>query len=319
MVDQLASAESCRVCGALLNKEQFEVDGLCGQCAAISSSQTSWDAQSSAQTSAPFEVSPVSLEAVPPDPDNPPWGPITGVSIWLVSFAAVIVVPVMAVGAWLLIQSARGAPLPNFAIKEEIGQWLMSPNVLLVQVISTIVAHAITLAICWAVVTKVGSRPFRLTLGWSWGGRPVWYWVVFSACILVGLQVVSQILSRFVPEAESPFAQLLKTSQQIRIAVAVLATFTAPVVEEVVYRGFLFSSLRKRLGLIATVLVVTVTFAGVHVFQNRGAWVSIAGLTLLSLTLTIVRARTKSVLPCVFIHTINNAFASVFIVLNKGS
>lgn len=319
MVDQLASAETCRACGTPLRNDQFQVDGLCTECARASSAKASGDAPSAAGASAPLDIAPVSQQEVPPDPDNPPWGPVTGVGIWLVSFAAIIIVPVIAVGAWLLIQSVRGAPLPNFAIKEEIEQWVMSPNVLLVQVISTIVAHAITLAICWAVVTKVGSRPFWATLGWSWGGRPVWYWVVFSACILVAIQVVSQILSRFVPEAESPFAQLLKTSQQVRIAVAVLATFTAPIVEEVVYRGFLFSSLRKRIGLIATVLVVTVTFAGVHVFQNRGAWVSIAGLTLLSLALTIVRARTKSVLPCVFIHTLNNAFASVFIVLNKAS
>ena len=155
MVDQLASAESCRVCGALLNKDQFQVDGLCGQWAATSSSQASWDAQSSAQASAPFDVSPVLQEKIPPDPDNPPWGPITGVSIWLVSFAAVIVVPVIAVGAWLLIQWAWCAA-PEFTVRET-GAVAESPNVLLVQVISTIVAHAIR----WPYAgrgNQVGSR-----------------------------------------------------------------------------------------------------------------------------------------------------------------
>jgi membrane protease YdiL (CAAX protease family) len=319
MVDLITSADTCRVCGALLNKDQFQGDGLCSACAEAGAPQTSGDAQSGLVSPPSYDFSPPARQENPPDPDNPPWGPVTGVSVWLISFAAIIVVPVIAVGVWLLIESARGAPLPNFAIKEEIEQWLTSPPVLLVQVISTIVAHAITLAMCWAVATRVGSRPFWASLGWGWGGRPIWYWVIFSAGILVAVQVASQILSRFLPEAKSPFAQMLATSQQVRIAVAVLATFTAPVVEEVVYRGFLFSSLRKRIGLIATVTVVTATFAGVHVFQNRGAWVSIAGLTLLSLALTLVRARTKSVLPCVFIHTLNNAFASVFIVLNKAS
>jgi membrane protease YdiL (CAAX protease family) len=142
---------------------------------------------------------------------------------------------------------------------------------------------------------------------------------MFSGCTLLGIQILSQVLIRFLPERESPFDQLLKSSQQVRIAVAILAVCTAPIVEEVVYRGVLFSALRKRIGVILTVIIVTATFAGVHVFQNRGAWVSISGLAFLSLVLTTVRARTKSVLPCVFIHTLNNAFASLVILINKGS
>ena len=37
-------------------------------------------------------------------------------------------------------------------------EWLKSPNLLLVQVLSTILAHAVTIAICWAVVTRLGKR-----------------------------------------------------------------------------------------------------------------------------------------------------------------
>jgi membrane protease YdiL (CAAX protease family) len=53
--------------------------------------------------------------------------------------------------------------------------------------------------------------------------------------------------------------------------------------------------------------------------QYRGAWVTMSGLVFLSLILTLVRARTRSVLPCVTIHLANNAFASVFILLYKAS
>lgn len=106
---------------------------------------------------------------------------------------------------------------------------------------------------------------------------------------------------------------------RVRVAIAVLATFTAPLVEETVYRGVLFSSLRRSLGLVGTVVLVTVMFTGVHVLQYMGAWVTIAGLTLLSLALTLIRARTKSVLPCVLIHTVNNAFFAVLILFNKVS
>jgi membrane protease YdiL (CAAX protease family) len=318
MVDQLTPPETCRVCGASLNREEFPVDGLCRQCARANDAQLPATEQIG-YASEPIEFNPTPAPEAEPDPDQPPWGPFTGISVWLASVAAIIVIPVIAVALWLVIQSARGAPLPNFTVRDEVEQWVMSPNILLLQIVSTIVAHAITLVICWAVVTKLGSRPFWATLGWSWGGHRIWYWIVFSGCTLLGIQILSQVLIRFLPEKESPFDQLLKSSQQVRIAVAILAVFTAPIVEEVVYRGLLFSSLRKRIGVIATVLVVTATFAGVHVFQNRGAWVSISGLAFLSLALTMVRARAKSVLPCVFIHTLNNAFASVVILINKGS
>jgi len=99
----------------------------------------------------------------------------------------------------------------------------------------------------------------------------------------------------------------------------VMAIFTAPFVEEVVYRGVLYSALRKHLGQVPTVLVVTIIFGGVHIFQNFGAWVSISGLMLLSLALTTVRAKTKSILPCFFIHTVNNTVASILILITKSS
>jgi uncharacterized protein len=318
MIDQLTSAETCRVCGAPLNEDHIQLDGLCRNCAEANATPGSYDAESAAVPATTWEPA-QALEEIPPDPDRPSWGPMSGIAVWLLSVAAVIVIPVVAVLVWYLIQSARGVPLPALGVRDELLEWLKSPDLLLVQVLSTIIAHAITIAICWAVVTKLGRRPFWASLGWNWAGHSVWYWLVFSACVIVGLLMVSQLLSRVLPQSEdNAFADLLKSSRQVRIAIAALATFTAPLVEETVYRGILFSALRRHLGLIATVLVVTVMFAGVHVLQYWGAWVSIAGLMLLSLTLTVIRARTKSILPCVMIHTLNNAFFAVVILLNKA-
>lgn len=318
MIDQLTSVVTCRVCGAPLNEDQGNLDGLCSDCAEANATKGSYEAQSAEVPGTPFDPAAIPQQEIPPDPDRPPWGPMSGISVWILSVAAVIVIPVVAVLVWYLIQSARGAQLPDLGVRDELIAWLKSPRLLLVQVLSTIVAHAITIAICWSVVTKVGKRPFWASLGWNWAGHSVWYWVVFSACVIVGLLIVSQLLSRVLPQSEdNAFADLLKSSREVRIAIAALATFSAPIVEETVYRGIVFSALRRHLGFVATVLVVTVMFAGVHVLQYWGAWVSVAGLTLLSLALTVIRARTKSILPCVMIHTLNNAFFSVIILLNK--
>jgi membrane protease YdiL (CAAX protease family) len=256
---------------------------------------------------------------VAPDPDNPAWGPLSGIGVWLLSVAAVIVLPIVAVIVWYLIQSARGAPMPNLGARDELIEWLKSPELLLVQVLSTIVAHAVTIAIIWAVVTRLGKRPFWSSLGWNWAGRSIWYWLAFSACVIVALLIATQLFSRILPQSEeNPFSDLLKSSRGVRIAIAALATLTAPLVEEAVYRGVLYSAIRRHLGLVATIVVVTLMFLGVHLAQYWGAWVSIAGLMLLSLVLTVLRARTKSILPCVLIHTLNNAFFSVIILMNRG-
>jgi membrane protease YdiL (CAAX protease family) len=319
MVDHLASPETCQVCGAVLNKDQFQINAICRECAEAGRQAAAVVPPYQGVSEGFAQSGALPRQLLIADPDYPPWGPASGVGVWVASVAAIIVVPVIAVIAWFVIQSARGAALPNLTSSQEMLEWLKSPNLLLVQVLSTIVAHGITIAICWLVVTRMGKRPFWESLGWNWAGHSIWYWLVFSACVIVGLLLVSQLLARVLPQSEeNSFTELLKSSTRVRIAIAVLATFTAPVVEEAVYRGILYSGFRKFFGVVPTVVVVTVMFAGVHVLQYLGAWVSIAGLTLLSLALTLIRARTKSILPCVAIHTVNNAFFSVLILLNRG-
>ena len=256
---------------------------------------------------------------LPPDPDQPAWSPLTAVGVWAASVAAIIIVPIIAVVVWYIISKARGAEVPGFQAKDELIEWLKSPRLLLVQVASTFVAHAVTLAICWAVVTKLGTRGFWASLGWHWGGRSLVFWLLFSAGVIVALVGFSQVAVRFLPESQdTAFAELLRSSRQVRIAVAVLATLSAPIVEEVIYRGVLFSALRSRIGVALAVVIVTMLFAGVHFLQYSGAWVTISGLIFLSLILTLVRARTGSILPSVTIHFVNNAFFSLLIVANKG-
>lgn len=323
MADQLTSAQTCRVCGALLGNDEFREYGLCPTCAGAGALQGTSQTDASGAALSQFEARPSPTPDVLIDPDHPHWGPVAGVSVWLGSVAAIVLLPSIAVLGYYLIQLARGAPVPSFAPQDdmhELRDWLMSPRLLLIQVLTTIVAHAITIAVCWAVVTKMGTRQFWASLGWNWAGRSVWYWLVFSACVIVGLEILSVILLRFLPQSEdNSFTELLRSSQSVRIAVAVLATFSAPIVEEVVYRGVLFPGLRKRLGVIAAIVVVTLLFPSVHLLQYKGAWVTMSGLLFLSLILTLVRARTSSVLPCVTIHFVNNAFFSVLILFNKVS
>ncbi len=63
-----------------------------------------------------------------------------------------------------------------------------------------------------------------------------------------------------------------------------------------------------------TVTIVTVLFAGVHVWQYRNNIAVIAVITLLSLSLTLVRAVSRRLLPCFLIHLIFNGIQSAVLV-----
>jgi membrane protease YdiL (CAAX protease family) len=60
---------------------------------------------------------------------------------------------------------------------------------------------------------------------------------------------------------------------------------------------------------------VTLLFSAVHGAQYWGKWASMADLTLLSLSLTAMRAASKSVLPSVMLHLIFNGITSLYILI----
>ncbi len=67
------------------------------------------------------------------------------------------------------------------------------------------------------------------------------------------------------------------------------------------------------MGVITAIFVVTILFAGVHVLQYWGSPGTIILITILSLALTLVRATSKNLLPCIILHFIFNGMQSVII------
>ncbi|MBI3650801.1 MAG: CPBP family intramembrane metalloprotease [Acidobacteria bacterium] len=250
------------------------------------------------------------------DPDQPRWGVLGGLGVWISSVAALVIVPSIAVVAWYFIEQIRGANVPLTA--DEIARWAMTPRLILVQIVSSIGAHLVTLAICWAVATGMGKRPLSEAIGWQWEGpSPIAKIGIVIGVVVLSIAVMS-LLPRLLPDSkETPFSQILKASKAVRYVVAFLAVFTAPLVEEFVYRGLLYSPLRKAIGMAGAVSTATILFALVHVPQYWGAWASLTGLLLLSFSLTVIRAKTKSIFPCVMIHMLFNLVGAIGIILGS--
>ncbi len=215
--------------------------------------------------------------------------------------------------------------LSEFALKD--------PTAVFLQVLSTAPAHLLTLLVIWLVVTRIGRRPFWKTLGWDWGKYfGLWSSLGLGAALFVTSSAVAHFLGG---DKLTPLEQVINSSAATRYTIAALATLTAPLVEELVFRGILYSALQRLLarvsslltgateglktrqnliGKIGAVLLVTLLFAGLHVPQYQTNYGVIAAISLLSLSLTLIRAVSGRLLPCYIVHLVFNSIQSVIII-----
>ena len=243
---------------------------------------------------------------VPPTPNDPPWNSVIAIAVWIASVLAIVLVP----SVFLLpyVASQKSALAPN----QSLGEFLQNdPTAIILQIVAIIPAHLLTILLAWAVVTKFNRFSFKETLGWQTGGMAWRHYVL----ILVFFLAVAAVVGYYFPEQENELTRMLQSSRVVVYLVAFMATFTAPIVEEVVYRGILYSAFQRARGAAVAVAAVTLLFALVHVPQYYPSFSTIGLLVLLSLILTLIRARTNNLLPCIVLHTIFNGFQSVLLIL----
>ena len=239
------------------------------------------------------------------DPDNPPWGVGLAFAVWLASVALMFAMPLLAVIPYVFYKYSTSD-------LQQLDQLLLKdPNFLLVTIAATIPAHLATFAIVWAVVTGVRRRPFWPTIGWGWSPKfGVWKSIAAAIALLGSAAVIAQLLG----VNKTPFDEMLESSTAALFATAFLATATAPLIEELVYRGVLYSALKRTTGAVWAVVVVTLLFASVHFWQYQTSPGTIGAIVLLSFGLTIVRATTGRVLPCVVIHLVFNGLQVSYLI-----
>lgn len=238
-------------------------------------------------------------------PDNPPWNSGVAFSVWLLSVFFIFIVPTFFVGVYLV---AAGVDFTNREQLQDVIKNDITSS--LVSLAAVIPAHLLTLAVAWAVITRFNTFSFRQTLGWRFNQFRIWHIFVITALILI----LAAFLTSYFGEQDNEFMRILKSSRAAVYLVAFLATFTAPLVEEVIYRGVLYSAFQRTFGVQLAVILVTFLFALVHVPQYLPDFVSISVICLVSLILTLIRAKTGNLLPCIALHFVFNGIQALFLV-----
>ena len=241
-----------------------------------------------------------------PTPDTPPWGTFAAIGVWVASVLFILVIPTFFLLPYLAMQK------PPITESDKIVEFAKSdPTSIFLQIVAIIPAHLFTVLIAWLIVTQKHKFAFRQTLGWETGGFKWWQYSV----LLVGFFAVAMIVGNFFPEQENDLIRILHSSRSAVYIVAFVATFTAPFVEEVVYRGVLYSAFQRRMGVPMAFILVTFLFAVVHVPQYYPSYSTIFLLGLLSVMLTAIRVKTGNLLPCIILHTLFNGIQSLLLII----
>lgn len=245
------------------------------------------------------------------DPNDPPWGLGGALLVWFLSVCLIVFVPQVFLIPYVINQGfGFGTPddiraMVEFATTDKYA--------LILQIAALLPSHLLTLLLVWALVTRFGKRPFWSAIGWGWAPG-----FGLLKCIVLGIVLfaVGSGIARLLGDGKpTPLEQIINSSLAARYLIAFFAVATAPFVEEFIYRGVLYAPLQRLVGVPGAVVIVLAIFTIIHVPQYWPNLGVISAVALLSIVLTVIRAYTGRLLPCIAIHLVFNGIQAVLLIL----
>jgi membrane protease YdiL (CAAX protease family) len=254
------------------------------------------------------------LEPLPPAPEPGPFeldvpetdprqSPLTSWSPWTAPIA-------LFGGLLLAVLGSLLVDLPALAL----GVNLTSSHTPAGLVIADTVVQDFGFVAAAVYCARLGGRVVR---SWQFGlRRPGGGWR--SAALMIGLLLLSFILldaiwSELVNPGKEKLLETLGTKESTSLLVfsAALTCIVAPVCEEFLFRGYIFTALRNWRGTLPAAILTGIVFGGVHATSAPGA--DLLPLGLLGFGLCLLYRYTGSLYPGMLAHSLNNtiAFASL--------
>ena len=151
----------------------------------------------------------------------------------------------------------------------------------------------------FGIVSVKYGQPFWRSLGWRWPDSPPWGFATAGVLMAFAVAGATQLLP--MPEEELPIERLLEDRTSL-IALAAFGVLIAPMLEELVFRGFLFPVIESRHGAVAAVLGTSALFSLLHAQQYGGHWQILSLLFLVGCALGTVRARSGVTVSSTLMH-----------------
>lgn len=159
------------------------------------------------------------------------------------------------------------------------------------------------------------GEPLFASLGWVPQPFKPLHLVATGFVLVVIVVVLGNILG--FPTVETPFDKLL-SDKASRIAIALFGTTLGPIIEELLFRGFLQPVLVDSLGVFPGIVATSVLFGAMHLTQNAFLWQSGVLITLVGFVLGVVRHVSGSTRASAITHVAYNALPFIFVVVSNG-
>lgn len=110
------------------------------------------------------------------------------------------------------------------------------------------------------------------------------------------------------------FDLALESRQGLLIS-ALIAVVLAPLLEELLFRGAMLHGLLQRFGVPASVVVMAVAFAALHIEPGNPYWPGVVFTGVIAVALAALRLRTGSLLPPMLAHATYNALGLLHLMI----
>jgi uncharacterized protein len=160
----------------------------------------------------------------------------------------------------------------------------------------------------------IRKLPFWETLGW----RPIETGALPRRYAYVGFVFLGSVLCLIVTAASGAYGtkaklpiQELFQDRKTAMWFVLMAVLIAPVVEEIVFRGYLYPVVARTFGIGWSVVITGSVFGLMHAQQLWGGWLQIGLLVIVGIVLTYVRAITRTVTASYLLHLGYNSFIAL--------
>ncbi len=159
------------------------------------------------------------------------------------------------------------------------------------------------------VLARLVDPPARAA---QFGLRPAAFWPAVGWMLVAwaGFFVFSVVWSAALGITDSddlPDELGADSSDVALVFVALLVCVMAPIAEELFFRGFTFTALRRRLGMLPAAVVTGMIFGAIHLGGTQIEF--IVPLMVFGFFLCLLYVWTDSLLPCIVLHALNNSLA----------
>jgi membrane protease YdiL (CAAX protease family) len=140
------------------------------------------------------------------------------------------------------------------------------------------------------------------------------YYLLYGATVGVASNLISGL--NVDQKQQIGFDSVQGTAQLVMTFISLVVL--PPLAEEIMVRGFLYSSLKKAMKMRYAVVVTSLIFAAAHLPEGGAAgplYIAALDTFVLSLVLIYLREKTGSLWPCITLHAIKNgiAFTALFV------